>query len=121
MRIARKPNHTARYLSCIFMMLALAWLTISFPIVYSAQQMAAEHKQSGHCPSQDEEEADNPFANTNEEKTSSNSSSFSEEYIHDSHSADHHIAVLSVTYGIEHFPTYIAFYGDLESPPPDLV
>lgn len=119
MRRSCKPNHIARFISCIFMMLALAWLTISLPIVYSAQQ-TTEQKQAAADGSQAEEESGNPFANTNEEKTSGNSSSFSEEYIHDSHHSEHYITDLSIEYSIEHFHTYIAFYGDLESPPPDL-
>jgi hypothetical protein len=112
-----KPNHTARFISCIFMMLALAWLTISLPVVYSAQQ-TAEQKRAATTGT--EEENGNPLANTNEEKTSGNSSSFSEEYLHDVHHAEHYITDLSIEYSIEHFHTYIAFYGDLESPPPDM-
>jgi hypothetical protein len=117
MRAQRKNKNTTRFLSCIFMMLALAWLTVSFPVVYSAQQMAQEQKVNGPG---DEDKSGNPFANTTEEKTSSNSSSFSEEYLHDTHSADYHVPVSSIKYHIEHHPTYIAFYGDLESPPPDI-
>jgi hypothetical protein len=119
MRARRKNKNTARFLSCIFMMLALAWLTVSFPIVYSAQQMAQEQKAKETGSSQGDEN-DNPFANTTEEKTSSNSNSLSEEYLHDTHSADYYVPVLSIKYHIEHHPTYIAFYGDLESPPPDI-
>jgi len=101
------------------MMLALAWLTVSFPVVYSAQQMAQEQKAKETGSSQGDENG-NPFANTTEEKTSSNSNSLSEEYLHDAHSADYYVPVLSIKYHIEHHPTYIAFYGDLETPPPDI-
>jgi hypothetical protein len=113
----RKPNHTARFVSCIFMMLALAWLTISLPVVYSAQQ-TAEQKRAAATGT--EEENGNPFANTTEEKTSGNSNSFSEEYLHDVHHAEHYVTDLAIEYNIQHFHTYIAFYGDLESPPPDM-
>ena len=36
-----------------------------------------------------EEEAANPFGNTTEEKAPTSGSSFSEEYLHDHHIADH--------------------------------
>ncbi|MEO8173784.1 MAG: hypothetical protein ABI581_11900 [Sediminibacterium sp.] len=116
----RKPVNTARFISCIFMMLALAWLTISLPIVYSAQQTAEQKKATASEPQQAEEETGNPFANTTEEKTSGNSTSFSEEYLHDVNHSEHYVTELANEYSIEHFHTYIAFYGDLESPPPDL-
>lgn len=117
-----KINNISRFVSCIFMMLALAWLTVSFPIVYSAQQVAKQNSsvRAGGTSKSDKDKTDNPFANTTEEKTSGNSNSFSEEYLHHTHSSVHYTTVLSIEYTIEHFSTYIAFYGDLESPPPDL-
>jgi hypothetical protein len=121
MRGRRTNNTIARFTSCIFMMLALAWLTVSFPVVYSAQKIAQQKEAATTGSSQNnDDKADNPFANTNEEKTSANSSSLSEEYLHDTHSAEYHLVVLSTKYTIEHHQTYIAFYGDLESPPPDI-
>jgi membrane-associated HD superfamily phosphohydrolase len=118
MRARRRQNHTARHVSCIFMMLALAWLTISLPIVFSAQQTSQEKISKSQQSSQDEE-SDNPLTNTTEEKTPSGSNSFSEEYLHDAHAAEHFTTELSAKYHIEHYATYIAFYGDLETPPPD--
>ncbi len=122
MRARRNTADIARLISCIFMMLALAWLTISLPVVYAAQQMAQEKKtsQSAQQQSSPEEETDSQLVNTTEEKTPSGSNSFSEEYhLHDSHSLDHFTTELSFKYHIEHYSTYIAFYGDLETPPPN--
>ena len=119
MRARRIKNNIARFVSCIFMMLALAWLTISLPIVYSAQQVALEKKAAKTDSPQTEEEASNTFGNTTEEKTAGNSNSLSEEYLHEAHTTEHFTTELSIEYRIEHFSTYIAFYGDLESPPPD--
>lgn len=116
---ARRKTDIARFISCIFMMLALSWLTISLPIVYAAQQTAEQKKAIKSGATSSEEESDNPLVNTTEEKTPGNSSSFSEEYLHDAHSSEHFVTELSIEYRIEHFSTYIAFYGDLESPPPD--
>ena len=110
---------TTRYVSSIFMMLILAWLTISIPFVYAAQQ-ATETKalaSSGQSSSKDDKD-NNPFANTTEEKTSSNTS-FSEEYLHEAHSLEHFQTEGSNEYKIEQHATYIAFYGELLSPPPD--
>ncbi len=118
MRARRTQNYTARYISCIFMMLALAWLTISLPIVYSAQQATQEESSKNQQTAQDEE-SDNPLTNTTEEKTPAGSNSFSEEYLHDSHPTEHFTTELSIKYHIEHYSAYVAFYGDLETPPPD--
>ena len=100
-------------------MLALAWLTISLPIVYSAQKISDEKRAEQTGKTQTDEEADNSLVNTTEEKTAGNSSSLSEEYLHDAHHTEHFVTELSIEYRLEHFSTYIAFYGDLESPPPD--
>lgn len=103
------------------MMLALAWLTVCLPIVNKAHEQVDQHSstQSGHMAHGNEEECDNPFATNTEEKTSANS--FSEEYLHDNHVAEHYRTGLSVAYKIEHCATYVAFYGELISPPPDTV
>jgi ABC-type lipoprotein release transport system permease subunit len=118
MRARRKQINMARYISCIFMMLALAWLTISLPVVYSAQENLQEKTSKNQQTAQDEE-SDNPLTNTTEEKTPAGSNSFSEEYLHDSNHTEHFTTELSFKYHIEHNSTYIAFYGDLETPPPD--
>lgn len=113
----RSKRHIARWVSCIFLMSALAWLTVSLPVVYQAQQTAQE-KKAAQAQSE-EEETGNPLSNTNEEKTPGGTGNFNEEYLHDSHCAEHFITEISYQYHIEHYATYIAFYGDLETPPPD--
>ena len=102
------------------MMLTLAWLTISLPFVYDAQQ-TIEKKADVELPGNSaEEEADNPFANTTEEKTPGGATTLSEEYLHDTHHAEQYFATVSKEYNIENFSTYIAFYGELISPPPEV-
>lgn len=110
-----------RFVSCIFLMLALAWLTVSLPVVYYAQQSSelSNPFNSDGSSKNNEDKSDNPFANTTEEKTSDSSSSLTEEYLHEAHASEHYITILSVEYKMEHYPTYIAFYGELVSPPPD--
>ena len=118
--ISRLIHTTSRYVSSIFMMLVLAWLTISIPFVYAAQEtIKAKAQTTSSKPAGNEEDSNNPFANTTEEKTPGNSNSLSEEYIHEQHSIEHFQTEFSREYKIEQFSTYIAFYGELLSPPPD--
>lgn len=96
--------------SAMIMVVALLWLTVSLPFVYSAQQQAIEWN-SGQCQEED------PFANTTEEKAPA--ASVSEEYLH-----DHHDIFSFFTDKLNHnhrhsYDVYIAFHGELISPPPD--
>lgn len=120
--IHRKSNNLQRFVYSIFLMLMLAWLTVSIPFVYAAQDAYhAKLVASGNADAVDDSNT-NPFTNTTEEKTSdSNSTSFSEEYLHDAHSEEHYQTELDSEYKIEHTATYIAFYGELLSPPPDCI
>jgi hypothetical protein len=121
MRSSQKLTKIYLSVSGIFMMLTLAWLTVSLPFVYDAQQATELNKSADTSgPAEDnEEETNNPFANTTEEKTSNNGISLSEEYLHDTHSPEHYLTVPSIEYKVEHVSTYLAFHGELISPPPD--
>jgi hypothetical protein len=103
-------------------MLTLAFLTVSLPFVYAARQMVdvSTALDSNFPVEENECESDNPFAGTTEEKTSTSLGSASEEYLHETHSAEEYLAALCKEYKLEHVATYIAFYGDLICPPPDL-
>jgi hypothetical protein len=103
-------------------MFTLACLTVSLPFAYAAKQIVERnYSMDVNMPyAGSEDETDNTFADTTEEKTSGNFSSSSEEYLHDSHSSDQYFAVPSTEYKVEQFSTYIAFYGELISPPPDI-
>lgn len=121
MRSSHKPTK-AFLCSCIFMVLTLAWLTVSLPVVYAAQQGTAlsATTNAGMPADSNEDDSDNPFANTTEEKTPNSINSISEEYLHDTHSAEYYPADPSIEYKVEHVPVYIAFHGELISPPPDV-
>jgi hypothetical protein len=122
MKSSQKQIKITAILSSVFMILTLAWLTVSLPFVNASQQQATQQGSlATDNPLNAEEEANNnnPFGNTTEEKTSSNFNSLSEEYLHDSHSFDHYVIVPSAEYKLEHVSTYIAFHGELISPPPD--
>jgi hypothetical protein len=121
MQSGRAPIKVSFFLSCIFMMLTLAWLTVSLPVVYASQQTTALNKADKEIPSGGKEkDADNPFANTTEEKTPNNINSISEEYLHDTHASEYYPAGPAIEYKVEHVPVYIAFHGELISPPPDV-
>lgn len=119
----QKQIKRSSYVSCIFMMLALAWLTVSLPFVYASRQAAKSTfsvNKNTTADNNEKEDTSNPFANTTEEKTSGSVNTLSEEYLHDAHSSDEDFSVPSTEYKVEHASTYIAFHGELISPPPDL-
>jgi hypothetical protein len=122
MKRSRKIYNPFHLLSAVFMILALLWLTISAPFVYAGQQefaKLAKMENPGSPLSGNEEETANPFGNTTEEK-SPNSSSFSEEYLHDQHSTDRFFSIVLQYHNCENAGTYIAFHGELIVPPPNV-
>jgi hypothetical protein len=104
--------------SAICMILALLWLTISAPFVFEAQKELAKHTTENTAVPLNEEEA-NPFGNSTEEKAPS-STSFSEEYLHDHHEADHLFLIASQYHINRNAGTYLAFHGELLVPPPNM-
>ena len=102
------------------MMLALVWLTVSVPFVNAVRK--AETAKSTHIPvskNTDDETAPDPFGNTTEEQTSSGQTSIAEEYLHHTYTYDYSFPIPSAYYKIENVKTYIAFHGELLSPPPE--
>ncbi|MEO5945286.1 MAG: hypothetical protein ABIP79_00605, partial [Chitinophagaceae bacterium] len=61
----------------------------------------------------------NPFASTTEEKTPS-VNTFSEEYLHHSEENILHKNIVANQYSNLSVTLYLAFHGELISPPPDL-
>lgn len=111
-----KTYNTFQVASAIFMILALLWLTVSTPFVFNSQKERSSQQLSANAGT--EEETANPFGNTTEEKTP-NSSSFSEEYLHDHHGADHFLLIVSQYHKCENSGTYTAFHGELLVRPPN--
>lgn len=111
-----------RIVSSILLMMALLWLTISLPFVYAMQQTERDINKSVsmQLPADTgDEDLPDPFANTSEEQASNNINSMSEEYLHDTHLYEDHFAVPSLYNKCENVKTYIAFHGELLSPPPE--
>ena len=104
-------NHIA---SSIFMLLALAWLTVSLPFVYEEQQLV---QQSQHHSNDDV--CDNPFAGTTEEKTEGGVNSLSE-YLHELNALDHEGHIIVKYFKCYPSDLYFAYHPELISPPPDV-
>jgi len=112
-------QYTLRHkLSGILMLLALVWLTVSIPYVYRAQQEIAKAEQQQ--PASGDDESDNPFANTTEEKTCSSTNMPTEEFLHDHHhELPHHFTEITSDLIHAHEATYVAFHGEMLCPPPN--
>ena len=94
------------------MMFALAWLTISIPFVYAAQQaIKAESQAAAGC-----EEA-NPFASTTEEKSESGTTSISEYLIELLHQEQPYSIIINF-YKRHSADLYLAFQPEAIYPPP---
>ena len=107
------PLH--KILSAIFLILALGWLTISLPFVYSAQQYAMEIAPSNGADDSKANNNYNPLSNTTEEKTPDQV----QEYLHGQNEN-----MEFQTTNLDHLHTheckvYIAFHGELLCPPPN--
>jgi hypothetical protein len=101
------------------MMSVLLWLTVSLPFVNNAKINSDKYALADQDPSNTgKAEADDPLPNTTEEKTS-NSNSITEEYLHDFEAPVHYPTEIATEFKVEHFSIYIAFYGELISPPPE--
>jgi hypothetical protein len=124
MKRSRKIYSLSQLASAAGMILALLWLTISAPFVFSYQQEIAKQNKVAKAtiPSDNtEEEASGPVNGGSEEKapTSSSNGSLSEEYLHDHHVTDHFFSFASTFHRLENAGTYIAFHGELLVPPPN--
>jgi len=117
MKRSTNPYDLSHIVSSIIMLFALAWLTVSTPFVYAAQQ-----QQELIAHGQDSEAADdfNPFASTNEEKTESGANSLQEEYLHHAHVIEHHHLTLVKYYKCHLADEYIAYHPEFFSPPPEV-
>jgi hypothetical protein len=119
----KKIYDIASKVSAIFMVLALLWLTISAPFVFSAQREIIKQSKTADANipmGGTEEESTNPFGNNTEEKASANNT-FSEEYLHDHHLIDHFFSSIMRYHKCVDADTYVAFHGELLVPPPNYV
>lgn len=107
-------------LAAIAMILALLWLTVSAPVIFSAQQKlvkASQELSQNNFP-ETEEDGGNPFGNNTEEKAPGGIS-FAEEFLHEYQQQIHLFTASSSVYAIEEHETYHAYHGELLVPPPN--
>ncbi|MFC0774659.1 hypothetical protein [Terrimonas alba] len=114
----KKTYNALQMASAVFMIMALLWLTISAPFVYAGQQEITKQSKAT-ATTADDDDCANPFGNNTEEKAPGNSSSFSEEYLHDQHHAEHFFSIIFRFHKCENADTYHAFHGELLVPPPN--
>jgi hypothetical protein len=122
MNKSKKTYSVFQKASAVFMILTLAWLTVSVSFVYSAKQELEKKfpaTETGSPLAGNEEESSNPFGNNTEEKVPSGFGSLSEEYIHDLHATEYFYSTRSPYHKCENAGTYIAFHGELLIPPPN--
>lgn len=120
MQKKRKTYTILQKISSIFLMLTLAWLTISAPFVATAQQELAKQQKafSASSPVSDsEDETTDTGSNAVEEKVSCNA--FAEEFLHDHHLTHYLSSETSRYHKLENAGTYTAFHGELLVPPPN--
>jgi hypothetical protein len=103
----------AEMISCIIMVLALLWLTISLPYVYEAQQITKEVVSD-----QGADNTGNLGNNSTEEKTESGSNSLSE-YLHDHNLLTYNSYDLCKGYKAHAHGLYSAYQPELILPPPE--
>ena len=98
-------------LSCLFMVFALLWLTVSLPFVNYAEQISTE--QTSEAP-----EESNSTNLPTEEKTESGNNSLSE-FLHDHHFEMHNGYLINKGYKLSPDDTYLAFHPEQALLPPE--
>jgi hypothetical protein len=106
-------------LASLLMMLMLTWLTVCTPVVYNWQlKQKAEAVAKEKTGAGENEMTGNPLSNTNEEKTETGVSLLSE-YLHSAEEPHRPFSCLSIRSKCKQDAEYIAFHGELLSPPPE--
>ncbi len=115
---ARNQTYTKQHvLSSIFMLLALAWLTVCLPYVNENQQAAKVQTENTGTETEDSN-SENPLNNTTEEKTEGGTSLLSE-YLHDLYMLEQNSMLIVSYYKCHPSDLYLAYHPDLIIPPPE--
>ena len=101
-------------------MAILLWLTISTPFIISAKKQLQINniELSSTDASQSPEEDNNPFSGLNEEKSGSGANTFSE-YLHEHFQMPVINEPMLIHESYAGGLIYVAYYGELLSPPPE--
>lgn len=112
------PTYNLKHaLAALVMFIALAWLTVSLPYVYSFQkELSKQESKSVSFDSPVDNEESNPLANSTEEKAHT---TVSEEWLH--HTDDHnYLFSYKLSHNNRHsYDVYVAFHGEVQCPPPN--
>jgi hypothetical protein len=92
------------------MILMLLWLTVSAPFVNASRQEKAKQEKKMNTAS--------PLAGAEEEKVPSSPTTVNE-YLHENEELQHPAPDITATYKSHQSDLYIAFHGELVSPPPE--
>lgn len=101
------------YLSSIFMMLILAWLTVSAPFVNACLQQKPKLEKKMNISSL--------LAGAEEEKApSSTSAGTINEYLHEDEELQHPSVAINTSYQAHQISACVFYHGELVSPPPEI-
>lgn len=122
MKLNDKENIWSK-VSSLLMLVTLAWLTISTPFVYDFQQKLKQLEVASLNPGnivnvEDNDGFNNMLQGPTEEKTETNSNNFSEYLHHHDFPDDYNPAGIKYLISVSS-ELYLAFHGELLSPPPD--
>jgi hypothetical protein len=112
MKKGQRLYSAVHFVSVILVTVSFLWITISLPIVFKAEeQNISWSKEPG--------QSENPFSDTTEEKAPSSSVPVSEEYLHNHNETTNFITDKLIHNHRHEYDIFIAFHGELISPPPD--
>jgi len=121
MKSKKRTYNSRAVVSAVFMICTLLWLTVSAPFVYASQQLDRAKGQSGYTTASLDGADEECPVGSGEEKTSGGSASFSEEYLHDHH-VEESLLLISLRYHkCENADDYIAYHGEVQVPPPNII
>ena len=104
--------------SALVMFIALAWLTVSLPYVYSFQaEIAKQESRSAPFDSPVNNEESNPLADSTEEKAPT----VSEEWLHHADNQNYQSGD-ALSHNNRHaYDVYVAYHGEVQCPPPNFL
>lgn len=109
--------------SAVLLVVILTWLTVSMPFVLDMKlklQKAQVANNTSSAPAGKSSALNNLLAIPSEEKTETVSDSFSE-YLHHAEAENHSLHIPVVYHFSPSTALYIAFHGELLTPPPNAI
>jgi len=121
MQIKQYTYKTWQKVASIFLMATLLWLTVSTPFIMSMQQKQLNSSKIAKALQTDDtqEDAAKSASNNVDEKAPSGFN-FAEEFLHEHHNIHYPSSSIDIAYRQENARCYIAYYGELHAPPPNI-